>query len=110
MSPALTKKQSKAARIVELERKLVEALAGQAHVYHFAVPELRKCTEQRFTGSGVVMTLTALGGRAIFLPVLFRDGLSQASIDALVADMERSYALATLYKPGPSNTTTEAKK
>jgi len=93
------KKQSKADRIVELERKLREAEAAQAHVYHFAIPELRKCTEERLMGSGVVMTLTHLGGRQVFKPVLFRDGLSQATIDALAADMERSYELATRFTP-----------
>ncbi len=92
-------KQSKEARITELERKLQEALAGQAHVYHFAIPEVKKADKKRLTGSGVILTLTVLGGRKICDPVLIRDGLSEETIQALIADMVRSYELATLYKP-----------
>lgn len=92
-------KQSKADRIVELERKLEEAFAGQAHVYHFADAVLNKASIEHLVGSGVVMTLTVLGGREICKPVLFRDGLSAETIKAIRADLVRSYELATQYKP-----------
>lgn len=46
-------------------------------------------------------TLTYLGGRELFKPVAIRDGLSDETIKALIADMVRSYELATMYKPQP---------
>ena len=92
-------KQTKAARIAELERKLREALAGQTHVYHFADAQLAKASTAHLAGSGVILTLTVLGGREICEPVLIRDGLSDQTIVALKADMVRSYVNATAFKP-----------
>ena len=92
-------KQTKSQRIAELERKLQEALAGQASVYHFAHEGLKKASIQHLMGSGVVLTLTVLGGRKICEPVLIRDGLSDELIAALQGDLARSYELATMFKP-----------
>lgn len=92
-------KQSKAARISELERKVQEAIAGQVHVYHFADASIDKASVDHLAGSGVIITLTALGGREICSPVLMRDGLSKETIEALREDLRRSYELATLFKP-----------
>lgn len=92
-------KQNKAQLIATLERKLVEALAGQAHLYHFSERELGKANVKQLMGSGVVITLTVLGGRELISPTLIRDGLSDELIAALRADFVRSYDLATLFKP-----------
>lgn len=92
-------KQTKSQRIAELERKLNEALAGQAHVYHFASASLDKASTDHLMASGVVITLTVLGGREIFSPVLIRDGLSKETIAALKADFARSYGNAVSFKP-----------
>jgi hypothetical protein len=91
-------KQPKPTR-AELERKLTEALAGQAHVYHFAGKGLDKASTEHLAGSGIVLTMTVLGGRELFSPVLVRDGLSPELIEALKKDLSRSYNLATLFKP-----------
>jgi hypothetical protein len=92
-------KQTKAQKIADLERKLKEALAGQSHVYHFAHEALDKASDKHLTGSGVVITMTVLGRRELFAPVLIRDGLSAELIAALRVDFRRSYELAILYKP-----------
>ena len=55
--------------------------------------------------SGVVLTLTVLGGRKLFEPVLIRDGLSEALITTLRADLARSYLLAVQQKPKSLRTT-----
>jgi hypothetical protein len=94
-----TKKPTKAQRIAELERKLAEALAGQAHTYHFAEQGLAYASQKHMTASGVILTLTALGGREICAPVLIRNGLSEATIEALKADFVRSYQDAIVFKP-----------
>lgn len=83
----------------DLERKLVEALAEQVHVYHFADRGIDKASTDHLMGSGVVMTLTVLGGREIFNPVMFRNGLSKETIAAIKADLKRSYDDATAFKP-----------
>lgn len=83
----------------ELERKLKEALAGQAHVYYFASIDIKNASTDVMTTSGVVLTLTALGGKEIIPPVLLRDGLSDALIAAIETDLCRSYELAMSSKP-----------
>ena len=92
-------KQTKSQQIAELERKLNEALAGQAHVYHFASASIDKASTDHLLTSGVIITLTVLGGREIFNPVLIRDGLSKETIAALKADFVRSYENAIAFKP-----------
>ena len=82
--------------IAYLERKLLEALAGQAHVYNFANATADKASTDHLLGSGVIMTLTVLGGRKIMEPVLFRDGLSAETIAAIKADLKRSFDSATM--------------
>ena len=94
-----TKKQTKAQRVVQLERQVREAIAGQAHVYHFADAYLHKASTDHLMASGVILTLTVLGGREICEPVMIRDGLSKETIEALRGDLRRSYELATMYKP-----------
>lgn len=86
-------------RVAELERKLREAQAGQAHVYHFASEAIDKASSDRLTGSGVIITLTVLGGREVFSPVLIRGGLSAETIKALKSDFLRSYMDAVEFKP-----------
>lgn len=97
-------KQTKAERIAELERKLREAEASQSYVYHFADATVDKASTKHLMASGVIITLTVLGGREIFEPVLIRDGLSQETITALKADFVRSYELASLFKPKGATT------
>lgn len=92
-------KQTKAQRIAELERKLREAEAGQAHVYHFASQTIDKASTNFLMGSGVIITLTVLGGRKIFDPVMIRNGLSKETVEALKADFLRSYESAVQFKP-----------
>lgn len=92
-------KQINSQRIAELERKLNEALAGQAHVYHFASASIDNASTDHLLASGVIITLTVLGGREIFNPVLIRDGLSRETIAALKADFARSYGNAVSFKP-----------
>jgi len=92
-------KDQQANKILVLERQLREAKAGSAYVYHFADKALDKASTKSLALSGVVVTMTVLGGRELFSPVLIRDGLSDELIAALRADLARSYELAVMYKP-----------
>ena len=82
----------------QLKRELVEALAGQAFNYPSAHRDIDKASTQHMINSGVIMTLTACGGREIISPVLLHDGLSDETIAAIKAELKRSYDLATLSK------------
>lgn len=92
-------KTAQAARIAELERKLFEAEAQLAHVYHFASRDLPRFGIDRFAASAVILTLTGLGGELTLGPVAIRGGLSQSTIDALRSDFIRSYEDAVVFKP-----------
>lgn len=96
------KKQAQAQQLVELQRKLTEAIAGQAHTYYFASEGLRKANTTVLAASGVVLTLTALGGREIVGPTLIRGGLSDETIAALRKDLKRSYDDAIQFVPKES--------
>ena len=82
----------------QLERKLMEAKACQAHTYHFVNGSIEKASTKHMMASGVVLTLTALGGKELTIPVLIHDGLSDETITAIKADLKRSYDTATRIK------------
>lgn len=84
---------------VILQRKLKEAIASQVHVYHFADIALNKLSTDNLAGSGVILEITVLGGRTGIEPTLIRDGLSKETIEAIRADLKRSYDIATIFKP-----------
>ena len=50
-------------------------------------------------GSGVVLSLTKVGGEEAFEPVMICNGLSKETIAALKADLARSFNYATEMKP-----------
>ncbi len=50
-------------------------------------------------GSGVVLSLTLVGGKELFEPVMICNGLSKETIAALKADLVRSFNYATEMKP-----------
>lgn len=92
-------KKTKAQRIAELEQKLEEAKAYHISRHHYASKTLYKSSTDNLMGSGVVLSLTIVGGKELFSPVMIRDGLSKETIAALKADLVRSYNLAIAFKP-----------
>lgn len=95
MKPA--KKQALEERIAHLERKLFEAKSQYAATAGEAWEKLPKAAN--YHASGVILEITALGGAPVIPPVMIRDGLSQASVKALQADLCRSFSLATMVNP-----------
>ena len=73
--------------------------ASLAHVYHFAGHELIKLGRDRRLGSGVIIEIRDLSGKVLVKPVLFKDGLSDSTINSMLNDMEYSFSLATELKP-----------
>lgn len=98
------KKSKKDARIATLERKLVELQACGAHVPHFAEIGIRKASRERTMGSGIVVTMHYMGGAEVCLPFLLKDGLSDATIEALRADLRYTYDRAVEFKPTEAGT------
>ena len=90
-----TKKPTRA----DLERKVRELEAQLVHVYHFADKEVSKAGTAHMMGSAVIVSLHALGGRAITSPFAIRDGLSDDTIAAIRRDLVRSWQGATVFKP-----------
>lgn len=50
-------------------------------------------------GSGVVLQISAIGGKEVLPAVMIRDGLSAATVKAIQEDLRRSFELATLVNP-----------
>ena len=92
-------KKTKAQRIAELEQKLEEAKAYHIYRHHFASKTLDKFSTDKLMGSGVVLSLTLIGGKELFEPVMICNGLSKETIAALKADLVRSFNYATEMKP-----------
>ena len=59
-----TEKKTKDERIAKLTRERDEALAGQVHTYHHASYALNKLSTEHLMASGLILSITLLGGRA----------------------------------------------
>lgn len=90
-------KQNKQSR-ADLERKVRELKAQLAFTYHNASLTIGRAGDSHM-GSGVLVQLHSLGGKEITPPFVVRDGLSQETINALHADIVRSWEIATMFKP-----------
>jgi hypothetical protein len=95
----MNKEKTKKQIIADKDRQILELKAQLIHVYHFAKSTIDKAGEKYMMGSGVLVQITALGGREISLPFVIKDGLSQETINAIKADLIRTYELSTIFKP-----------
>lgn len=92
----------------ELERRNKELTAQLASTYHFADANLKQAEFPKLMASGVMIELTALGGRELIHPVVIRGGLSPETIACLREDIARSYIEATEFKPSGARETKNA--
>jgi len=91
--------EDQSAIIANLQRELMEAKAAHSYLYHFASTEIEKFGTSRCLGSGVILELSALGGKRRIEPVMIKDGLSEETIAAIQADLRRSYESSIELKP-----------
>ena len=91
------KRKALQTEIAALERKLFEAKAQYASTLGAAFDAIPKATE--YHASGVILEISAIGGKEVIPAVMIRDGLSQATVKAIQADIARSFELATLVNP-----------
>jgi hypothetical protein len=94
----MLKKITKSQRIAKLERENLELQAYLPSSCHFANAALDKASVDKMMGSGVLLQLTAIGGKEITVPTIIRDGLSEETILAIRKDLKRSYDLGTMLK------------
>tara|TARA_R110000868_G_scaffold322391_9_gene583322 strand:- start:3119 stop:3418 length:300 start_codon:yes stop_codon:yes gene_type:complete len=73
-----------------LEQELFDLRAQLSHTYNLSYKKLSDASQDKLYASGVVLQLTALGGREIIPPVLIRDGLTLETINQLRYEIERS--------------------
>lgn len=85
-------------QIATLERKLFEARAQYASTMGAAFDAIPKAASD-FMASGVILEITAIGGKVVIPPVMIRDGLSNATVTAIQNDLRRSFELATMVNP-----------
>jgi hypothetical protein len=83
----------------QLQRKILELESQLAFGYRSACTDIDKASDKHMMASGVLLQLTALGGREIIRPVVIRDGLSSETIEAIKKDLVRSYDLTVMFKP-----------
>lgn len=93
------KKSKKDGVIAALERKLNISEAGQIHRHHFADANLHRVVTDKMQGSGVILSMKFLSGDDVFDPVLIYNGLSKETVEAIKADLRRSFAHATELAP-----------
>ena len=91
------KKQTKTR--ADLLRQVAELNAQLASAYHFAAATLDKAGQDRMMASGVLLQMTALGGRELIVPVVIRDGFSADTLAAIRRDIVRSYESAVALRP-----------
>lgn len=95
----LTGKQRLAAENAILKRKLVEVEGQLASTYFFAGVGVDKATRASCMGSGILITMHYLGGKAVCEPFVLKDGPSDETRAALMADLSYSYDKAVEFKP-----------
>lgn len=83
----------------DLQRQVKELHAQLVHQYHFAIRYLDKASIDKTMGSAVILELTFLGGHKVIEPVAIKDGLSNETIAAIKADLQRSYERTVELKP-----------
>jgi hypothetical protein len=86
----------------ELRRRIAELEAQSPSLTKLAWQSIDKARREAMMGSGVILSLTFLGGKEVFPPVMLRDGLSSETIAAIKADLFYSDNLVrTLYTGVP---------
>lgn len=85
-------------RVAQLERKVLELEAQLSYTYHHANLTIDKTSTDHLMASGVLLQLSFIGGKDAIPPVMIKDGLSKETIEAIKADLKRSYDLSVMFK------------
>ena len=80
-------------------QKLKVADASRASTYWATSDQVARLMKRNFTASGMVLHVTSLSGENLILPVMISDGLSEATLRAIHADIVRSHDSAASFGP-----------
>lgn len=94
-----SKSKSKDVLLAEARREIKELKSQMIHTYHFASLDLSKANMDAMLGSGVILELTALGGKKLIDPVMIKNGLSKETILAIQRDLRRSFEYSIEFQP-----------
>lgn len=86
-------------KISGLENKLFASEASQLHNLHFASTDIQRTHNSKMQGSGVILSIKALNGADIVRPTMIANGLSQETILAIKADLQKAYEYTIALKP-----------
>lgn len=67
----------------QLKQRINTLQSQMPSSYVSALRNIENCGSDRYTGSGVILTLTDFNGNPIVYPVCITDGLESKTIDAL---------------------------
>lgn len=90
-------KPSKSEQIAILQRQKRELEAQLTGMLHFVRHGLERARGVK--GGACVVQMHWLGGKEVCPPFAIKDGPSDETIDALIADVRRTFAEATELKP-----------
>lgn len=80
--------------------KVDEKSASAIHNYHFISNELLKLTKDHYMGSAVIVGgIYSLSGKILVEPFSISDGLSKATINGLLDDIQSTYDQKIEFKP-----------
>ena len=82
----------------DVDKAIITQQAQQYSSYHFAYENIKRLDNDRLMGSGAIITITHLNGKACVDPVMIKDGLSVETIKAIQADLKRSQQSLDVFK------------
>jgi len=82
----------------DVDRSITTQKAQHYSTYHFAYKNIERLNNDRLRGSGAIITITHLNGKACVEPVMIKDGLSDETIKAIQADLKRSQQSMDVFK------------
>jgi len=92
-------KEKRAAQLAKVTNELRVLKASQNYALAQAHRQIDKCGQDRYMASAVTIIIRNINvaNNVVVEEVAISDGFSQATIDAIKADIERSYKLANCY-------------
>lgn len=83
----------------QLKHEISVLKGSLASSYHFASASIHKASTDHLMASGCLLSLHFINGDQVIEPVFIKDGLSDSTINAIKADLKRSYELSVMFKP-----------
>ena len=80
-----------------LRRRILELESQMAFTFVMALNGIKQATESRYMASGILLQLTAIGGKEIIPPTMIKDGFKPETIEAIAAEIQKSSDLTVAH-------------